>query len=91
MRSNDIPITKAEEEQFYGVPVTEHDINCAVRDQLQALDADDCAEIASEFSKEILAAMWDKKQEQIGVIMIEGLRALAEARAYRVLGLKVKA
>jgi len=91
MKSNDIPITRAEEEQLYGVPITEHDIHCAVRDQLQALDADDCAEVASEFGKEILAAMWNKKQEDVGVIMFCGLRSLAEARAYRVLGLKVKA
>lgn len=90
MKSNDIPITKAEEEQFYGKEVTEHDIHCAVRDQLQALDADDCAEVASEFGKEILAAMFDKKQEEVGVIMIKGLRALAHRRADIVLYGKVQ-
>ncbi len=91
MKSNDIPITKAEEEQFYGKEVTEHDIHCAVREQLQALDADDCAEVASEFGKEILAAVTSENYAQINDIMSKGLRSLAEARAYRVLGLKVKA
>ena len=91
MKSNDTPITKAEEEQFYGVEITEHDRNVALRDQLQALDADDCAEIASDFSIEILAAFNHNHPLSIGVIMQNGLKALAQRRANRVLGLKEKA
>jgi hypothetical protein len=91
MKSNDVPITRAEEEQFYGKEVTEHDIHCAVRDQLQALDADDCAEVASEFGRDICFFAQIGDATSIGDLMIRGLRALAQRRAHRVLGLKVKA
>ncbi len=91
MKSNDIPITRAEEEKFYGKEVTEHDIHCAVRDQLQALDADDCAEVASDHADKLLAFVATKNSAAIGILMIKELRALAQRRANRVLGLKEQA
>ena len=81
MKSNDIPITRAEEEQFYGKEVTQFEINSALASQLQALDADDCAEVASEQAERLLHLMSTNNDTAIGAIMIIELKALAKRRA----------
>ncbi len=91
MKSNDIPITKAEEEQFYGKKVTQFEIKSALRDQLQALDADDCGAVAAEFGRDICFFAQIGDATSIGELMIRGLRALAQRRADIVLYGKVKA
>jgi hypothetical protein len=89
--SNETPITRAEEDQLYGKEVTQFEINSALASQLQALDADDCAEVASEFGRDICFFAQIGDATSIGELMIRGLRALAQRRANHVLGLKEQA
>lgn len=95
--SNDNPLTKAEEERMYGVEVTESDMQLALARQLEALDADDCASVAAEFSHEILKAFSNSEAViaarviVIGVTMVRELQALAQRRANFELYGKVKA
>jgi hypothetical protein len=73
---------------MYGVAVTEFELNFALSDQLQAIDDNDCAEIAAENNELIIEAMMDNDAAKIGEIMINELRALAQRRANVVLGIK---
>jgi hypothetical protein len=81
MKSNDIPVTDAELDRYYGKPLTEFDINSAMRDQLQALDSEDCAQAASDWHELILKAMGDDNAEEIGKIMMRALKEIAQERA----------
>jgi hypothetical protein len=81
MKSNDIPPSQDELDRYYGKPLTEFDINSALRDQLQALDSEDCAQAASDWHELILKAMNDDNAEEIGKIMIKALREIAQDRA----------
>lgn len=52
--TNDTPVTDAELEAFYGKPVTESEILCAIERHARAFDADDLAEVVAEQEDSIL-------------------------------------
>ena len=75
------PLTKHEEDAFYGVPATDFAWQQAVRDQTAAYDADDVQVDAAENAPALLAALADGNYEKAGRVLAIARKLTIKRRA----------
>lgn len=81
MRSNDIPATDAELDEFYGVPPTQAEINEAIGRHTRAFDKDDLVDIVYEEGDRLLKCFESKNWDIAGMILSNRRKQVIADRA----------
>lgn len=74
-------VTNAELDAFYGVAPTQYERSQAIKQATRAFDADDLIQIAAENPLQIMRAMTDSDEVEIGRLFVRCAKVLIAHRA----------